>query len=95
MNKYYKILLSIVLLNIVVFSYVKARTYPIHEISKRSCRFSNWLDHSEDCKTTLQPIKNADYKKYKNDRIMRLTYSVLWWSTYTNWWDVWYWSHLW
>jgi murein DD-endopeptidase MepM/ murein hydrolase activator NlpD len=26
---------------------------------------------------------------------MRLVYSVLWASTYDNWWDVWFWSHLW
>jgi hypothetical protein len=77
MNIYFKLLLFVVF-NIIAFGYVKARTYPIHEISQRSCRFSDWSKHSQECKTILQPIKNANYKKYKDDRTMRLTYSVLW-----------------
>lgn len=89
--------IAFIIFNLLIFGFaqVKARTYPIHEISKRSCRFSDWSKHSPECKTILEPIKNADYKKYKDDNVMRLTYSVLWWATYNNWWDVWYWSHLW
>lgn len=72
-----------------------AWSYPIKEISKIECKFSPWSEHSEDCKTTLPAIENANYEKYKKNMTMRLMYSVLRWSTYDNGWDVWYGSHLW
>lgn len=71
------------------------RSYPIKEVSKVACKFTHWSEHSEDCKIPLPRIEDANYKKYKDDIDMRLIYSVLWASTYSNWWDVWYWSHLW
>lgn len=77
------------------YSSTFAWSYPIKEISKVECKFSPWSEHSDDCKITLPRIENADYNKYKKNVTMRLMYSVLWWSTYTNGWDVWYWSHLW
>jgi len=42
----------------------------------------------------LPIIKNANYKKYKDNLTYRLIYSVLWTATYKNGWDIWYGSHL-
>lgn len=70
-------------------------SYPLKQVSKVECKFTDWNTHSSDCKQDLPIIKWAEYDKYKKDLNYRLIYSVLWWSTYKNGWDVWYWSHLW
>ncbi|MEF2176212.1 MAG: peptidoglycan DD-metalloendopeptidase family protein [Candidatus Absconditabacteria bacterium] len=70
------------------------RSYPVKEVSKPGCRFTNWAQLDQDCKQNLPIIKGADYNKYKNNTEYRITYSVLWSSTYKNGWDIGYGSHL-
>lgn len=91
--KSYKIIIIVLLLFLPTISY--GWSYPFKSISVIACKFTHWTKHDEECKRPLPIIEGANYKKHKDDIIMRLTYSVLWLSTYTNWWDVWYWSHLW
>lgn len=67
--------------------------YPLDEISKPSCRFEIRSNLSEECKMKLPKIENADYSKYKDNKLYRIIYTVLWMSTYTNWRDIWNWSH--
>lgn len=73
--------------------------YPLKEISKLECRFTNFDELSSDCKQQLPVLKTGDYKKYAkkdgwyND-YTRL-YTVLWWSSYKYGWDVWNWGHMW
>lgn len=69
--------------------------YPFKDIAKPSCRFSAWSELWSDCKMSMPRINWAEYSKYKDDKNLRKIYSILWWSTYNYWWDVWYWSHLW
>jgi len=91
-KKIFSIILIIFLLsNQVVFG----RSYPLKKVSKSSCRFTDWADHSDECKQDLPRIENADYQKYKDNKTYRLLYSVLWTATYDNGWDIWYGSHLW
>ena len=71
-----------------------SRSYPFKQVAKPWCKFEIWQNLSEDCKIKLPIIKNADYRKYKDDLTYRLIYSVLWTATYKNWWDIWYGSHL-
>jgi len=52
--------------------------YPFDKIAAPSCRFSNWSSLGDDCKMTLPKITNADYDKFKDDKLMRRVYSVLW-----------------
>ncbi len=69
--------------------------YPFDKIAAPSCRFQTWENLSDDCKMILPRIQNADYDKFKDDKMMRRVYSVLWWSTYDYGWDVGMWSHEW
>lgn len=84
-----------ILIIIFSISYSFWLSYPLKEISKPWCRFLSWAEHNQNCIIELPRIENADYKKYINDINYRIIYSVLWTSTYENWWDVWYWSHIW
>lgn len=67
--------------------------YPLDQIAKSSCRFSNWNTLGSECKMTLPHIVNADYIKYKDNTEYRRIYSVLWEATYDYGWDVGYGSH--
>jgi len=69
--------------------------YPTPIISKPNCRFDNFSDLTSDCKQNFPVLKTKDYNKLKDDYDLRRIYTVLWWATYTYWWDVWNWSHLW
>jgi len=73
--------------------------YPLKEISKLDCRFTEFDDLKSNCKQNLPVLKTKDYKKYAtkdgwyND-YTRL-YTVLWGSSYKYGWDVWNWGHMW
>lgn len=73
--------------------------YPLQQVSKLECRYENFTDLDGSCKENLKILKTNDYKKYSeqsdwyNDYTRR--YSVLWWASYTYWWDVWNWWHMW
>lgn len=92
-----KIFLFLMLLFLTFVNQVNAWNfgYPFNQVAVPKCRFSDWSSLSEDCKMSLPRIISADYTKYKEDKNMRIIYSILWWSTYDYGWDVWYWSHLW
>lgn len=90
-NLIYLVLISVALLPMDAFW----RSYPVKEVSKAWCRFTKWSTHEPDCKQNLPIIKWADYEKFKNNTEYRIAYSVLWSSTYKNWWDIGYGSHLW
>ena len=80
---------------LLILSFTFWRSYPLKQVAKPWCKFEIWQNLTEDCKMPLPIIKNAEYKKYKDNIKYRLIYSVLWLSTYKNWWDIGYWSHLW
>ncbi len=73
--------------------------YPLQEVAKLECRYENFNDLDKSCKENLPILKTGDYHKYAeqtdwyNDYTRR--YSVLWWASYTYWWDVWNWWHMW
>lgn len=70
--------------------------YPISEMSKVDCRFSDFSTLWSDCKMQLPILKTSDYTKYKNDySLYRRVYTILWWSTYNYGWDVWNGWHQW
>ena len=92
MNKY-KIIVKIGMAFLFLSNLIFWRSYPLKYISKPWCKFENRNNLSSDCKMLLPKIYNANYKKYKDNIKYRLIYSVLWLSTYKNWWDIWYWSH--
>lgn len=70
--------------------------YPIAEMSKVDCRFSDFSTLSNECKMELPILKTSDYTKYKNDySLYRRVYTILWWSTYNYGWDVWNGWHQW
>ncbi len=73
----------------------QARSYPIKEISKAECKKDHRDKLTNDCKTQLPIIKNANYSKYKEDKLMKLTYSILRWASYSNGRDITIWSHDW
>jgi murein DD-endopeptidase MepM/ murein hydrolase activator NlpD len=68
--------------------------YPIDQIAKPACRYSAWSTLDDGCKMTLPRITGADYTKFKDDKVYRRIYSVLWGATYAYGWDVGYGSHL-
>lgn len=90
-----KTLIALALFWLTSLAHAWSFRYPFDEIAAPSCRFSDWWSLSSDCKIQLPRIIWADYTKYKDDKTLRKVYSILWWSTYNYWWDVWYWSHLW
>lgn len=73
--------------------------YPLKEISKLECRFSNFDELTSGCKQELPVLNTKDYKKYAtkdwwyND--FTRIYTVLWWSSYQYWWDIWNGWHMW
>lgn len=73
--------------------------YPLQEVAKLECRYELFSDLDSKCKETLKILKTSDYQKYadQNDWYNEYTrrYSVLWWASYTYWWDVWNWWHMW
>ncbi len=73
--------------------------YPLKEISKLECRFSDFKDLKSSCKETLPVLKTKDYRKYATqgwgyNKYTRL-YTVLWWASYKYGWDVWHGGHIW
>ena len=88
--------LVIILISILSISHTLARTYPVSQVAKPSCKYLANRDLlPSSCKIKLPIIQDANYNHYKSNNIYRLIYSVLWTATYKNWRDVWYWSHLW
>lgn len=74
-----KIFLSIVFFSILSpFTHAGNFIYPLDQIAAPSCRFQNWSSLSGDCKMPLPKIMGADYDKFKDDKLMRRVYSVLW-----------------
>lgn len=74
-------------------------TYPLKEISKLECRFTDFGELWSDCKQELPILKTSDYQKYATQNgwyndYTRL-YTVLWGSSYKYWWDVWNGWHMW
>lgn len=72
--------------------------YPLKQISKLECRFTDFSELSEDCKTELPILKTSDYTKYASldwgyNDFTRL-YTVLWWASYKYWWDIWNGGHI-
>ena len=73
--------------------------YPLKEVSKLDCRFTEFSKLSSDCKQNLPILNTKDYKKYAtlnggyND-YTRL-YTMLWWASYKYGWDVGNWGHIW
>lgn len=79
------------------FWYARAEFfYPIQEMSKPECRFQEFSTLGAECKQQLPILKTADYTKYKNDySVFRRVYTILWGSSYTYGWDIWYGGHSW
>lgn len=73
--------------------------YPLKEISKLDCRFTDFDDLNSNCKQNLPILKTRNYEKYatKNGWYNDFTrlYTVLWGSSYKYGWDVWNWGHMW
>lgn len=73
--------------------------YPLKQISKLDCRFTEFGELNSDCKQDLPILKTSDYTKYASQNgwyndFTRL-YTVLWGSSYTYGWDVWNGGHMW
>ncbi len=73
--------------------------YPLQQISKLECRFTPFEQLGSDCKKSLPILTTNNYKKYAKmdwgyNEYTRL-YTVLWWSSYKYWWDVWNGWHMW
>ena len=73
--------------------------YPLQQVAKLECRYEKFADLDGDCKENLKILKTNDYQKYAdlNDWYNEYTrrYTVLWWSSYTYWWDMWNGWHMW
>lgn len=73
--------------------------YPLQQVSKLECRYDKFSDLDSSCKENLPILHTSDYQKYANlndwynDYTRR--YTVLWWASYTYWWDQWNWWHMW
>lgn len=73
--------------------------YPLQEVAKLECRYEKFSDLDSNCKENLKILKTKDYQKFAdsndwyNDYTRR--YTVLWWASYTYWWDMWNWWHMW
>lgn len=105
MNTYFKKSVGILLIWMIVIPPDITRSaspkivYPLQEVSKLECRMQKFWDLDNSCKENLKILKTSDYKTYArmdrwyNDYTRR--YSVLWWASYTYWWDVWNWWHMW
>ncbi|MDD3793568.1 MAG: M23 family metallopeptidase [Candidatus Gracilibacteria bacterium] len=66
--------------------------YPLKQISKLDCRFTDFGELNSDCKEDLPILKTSDYQKYATEnggynKYTRL-YTVLWGSSYKYGWDV-------
>ena len=73
--------------------------YPLKQVSKLECRFTEFDKLSTNCKQDLPILNTKDYKKYATQNwgyndYTRL-YTVLWGASYKYGWDVWHWGHLW
>lgn len=73
--------------------------YPLKQISKLECRFTDFGELNSDCKEDLPILKTSDYQRYATEngwynKYTRL-YTVLWWSSYKYGWDVWNGWHMW
>lgn len=73
--------------------------FPLQEVAKLECRFDKFSDLDSNCKEKFTFLNTSDYQKYAtqngwyNDYTRR--YTVLWWATYTYWWDQWNGWHMW
>lgn len=76
-----------------VFATSDDLVFPLKEISKLECRFQDFDTLSSNCKQDLPILTTDDYNKYASQNgwyndFTRI-YTVLWWSSYKYWWDVW------
>ncbi len=73
--------------------------YPLQQVAKLECRYEKFADLDSKCKENLKILKTDDYQKYAdlNEWYNEYTrrYTVLRWSSYTYWWDLWNWWHMW
>ncbi len=73
--------------------------YPLQQVAKLECRYEKFADLDSSCKENLKILKTNDYQKYAdlNDWYNEYTrrYTVLWWASYTYWWDIWNGWHMW
>ncbi len=71
--------------------------YPVKQVSKLDCRYTEFDELSNDCKQSLPILKTKDYTKYiklnwgYNDYTRY--YTELWGASYKYGWDVWFWWH--
>ena len=73
-----------------VISYANAWSYPVKQVTWNYCE-QTWAA----CTIDLPRIVWADYLAYKNSPRYRSIYTMLWWGTYYDWRDYWFWSHQW
>jgi len=69
-------------------SFVNAWSYPVKQVTWNFCE-QTWAA----CTIDLPRITWADYLSYQDSPRYRSVYTVMWWGTYYNWWDFWFWSH--
>ncbi len=90
-------IISIGLTLLTLIGLVYSWSYPLKYISKPECKYSysHFDKMPSSCKISIPRIYNWNYKKYKTKDIYKSVYSVLWLSTYKDWWDYGKGSHLW
>ncbi len=96
------IILAIVIINPLLTNASSTSTkviYPLKQISKLDCRFTEFSKLWSDCKQDLPILHTKDYSKYASENwwyneYTRL-YTMLWGASYKYGWDVGNWGHLW
>ena len=84
-----KSFLALVLFSLLcAISTASARSYPVKQVTWSFCE-QTWAA----CTIDLPRIVWADYLAYKNSPRYRSIYTIIWWGTYYDWWDFWFWSH--
>ncbi len=93
----YRFIIYIIFVIASLIWFTWAWSYPLKWISKPECKYkySDFSELPSNCKIKFPRIYNWNYRKYKSNELYKLVYSVLWMSTYKDWWDYWKWSHLW
>lgn len=73
----------------------QAWSYPVKQVAKPECKADHWDKLSPECKINLPIIAKANYSAYRENQLVRLIYSVLWWAPYSDGWDMKKWAHEW
>jgi hypothetical protein len=74
-----------------LFSFISvayAWSYPVKQVTWNFCE-QTWAA----CTIDIPRIEWANYLAYQNSPRYRSIYTVMWWWTYYDWWDFWFWSH--